>query len=34
MSKILGSIQNLEEAKILIESKIDIIDLKDQQKVL
>ena len=29
MSKILGSIQNLEEAKILIESKIDIIDLKD-----
>ena len=32
MSKILGSIQNLEEAKILIESKIDIIDLKDPAK--
>ena len=32
MSKILGSIQNLEEAKILIESKIDIIDLKDPSK--
>ena len=29
MSKILASIKNISEAKILIDSEIDIIDLKD-----
>ena len=32
MSKILASIQNMSEAKILINSEIDIIDLKDPEK--
>jgi len=29
MSKVLGSIKNLDEAKTLLDSAIDIIDLKD-----
>ena len=32
MSKILASIQNISEAKIVINSEIDIIDLKDPEK--
>ena len=32
MSKILASIQNMSEAKIIINSEIDIIDLKDPEK--
>ena len=32
MLKILASIQNISEAKILINSDIDIIDLKDPSK--
>ena len=32
MSKVLGSIKNLEEAKTLLNSSIDIIDLKDPSK--
>ena len=32
MSKILASIKNLSEAKILIDTDIDIIDLKDPSK--
>ena len=32
MSKILASIKNLSEAKILINTDIDIIDLKDPSK--
>ena len=32
MSKVLGSIKNLDEAKTLLDSAIDIIDLKDPSK--
>ena len=32
MSKILASIKNLSEAKILLNTDIDIIDLKDPSK--
>ena len=32
MSKVLGSIKNLSEAKLLLKTDIDIIDLKDPSK--